>query len=254
MRNLPAVGRQAGVERHRDRTPSQAGRVLGPDRPYWTQGRDVSENGSSTGRGDASENGAEALIRAAKAGSGSARDDLFGRYRNYLCLIARITLSRKLHAKLDASDLAQEALLKVHQGFDRFQGATEPELVAWLRQILSRTLIDVQRRYERNEGREVARERSLDAAVERSSNALGNLIPGHQTSPSRRAERRELSVVFADALAALEPDHREIVVLRNLEDQEWDEIARRMNRSKDAARMLWARALARLRPLIEERL
>lgn len=216
--------------------------------------RDVNEEPSLPVRRGATEPLAEALIRAAREGSKGARDDLFGRYRNYLCLIARITLDRRLHAKLDASDLVQEALLKVHQGFDRFQGGTEAELVAWLRRILSRTLIDVQRRYERNEARDVGRERSLDAAVERSSQALRNLIPGTGTTPSADAERRELSVVFADALAELELDHREIIVLRNLEDLDWDEIARRMDRSKDAARMLWTRALACLRPLIEARL
>jgi RNA polymerase sigma-70 factor (ECF subfamily) len=62
-----------------------------------------------------------------------------------------------------------------------------------------------------------------------------------------------MSVILADALAELSDDYREVIVLHNLEELDWPEVARRMNRTPSAARMLWARALKQLRPLLEER-
>jgi RNA polymerase sigma-70 factor (ECF subfamily) len=63
-----------------------------------------------------------------------------------------------------------------------------------------------------------------------------------------------MSVVLADALADLAPDHREVIMLRSLQELEWDEVAQRMERSEGAARLLWTRALTSLRPRIEARL
>src|SRR5262249_38946462 len=148
----------------------------------------------------------------------------------------------------------QETLLKAHQYFDQFRGRTEAELTTWLRQILARNLTDLVRRYQVAESRQVQRERSLEQMLDESSQALANLVAGEANSPSEHAQRRELSVVLADALADLRPDYREVLVLRSLEELDWDQVARKMDRSTGAARLLWARALTRLRPLIEARL
>jgi DNA-directed RNA polymerase specialized sigma24 family protein len=47
-----------------------------------------------------------------------------------------------------------------------------------------------------------------------------------------------MSVVLADALAESIPDHREVIVLRNIEERDWDEVALRMARSPGAVRIL----------------
>ena len=80
------------------------------------------------------------------------------------------------------------------------------------------------------------------------------MVAGNGHSPSQSAHRRELSVVLADALAELAADYREALVLRSLEGREWADVARVLGRSPDAARLLWARSLKKLRPLIEARL
>jgi RNA polymerase sigma-70 factor (ECF subfamily) len=60
------------------------------------------------------------------------------RYRAYLHFLARIHLDPRLTGKVDASDMVQQTFLQAHQGLDRFQGHSEAELTAWLRQILTR--------------------------------------------------------------------------------------------------------------------
>jgi len=176
------------------------------------------------------------------------------RYRNYLMLMAGTGINASLQGKADASDVVQDTLLKAYERFGQFQGQTEAELMAWLRQILARNLADLVRRYRISEGRNVGRERSLEAALDASSAALGSLVAGENSTPSQSAQRRELGVVLADALASLTVDYREVVVVRRIEERGWDEIAQRMGRSPGAVRMLWTRALQQLKPLIEDRL
>jgi RNA polymerase sigma-70 factor (ECF subfamily) len=194
------------------------------------------------------------LIQHAREAEPGALDRLLESYRNYLRLLARTGIDHSLRGKADPSDLVQETLLKAHQNFGQFRGETEAELAAWLRQVLARNLTDLVRRYRRSASRRVSREQSLDELLGKSFHALGSLISSNGSSPSAGAQRRELSVVLADALAQLGPDHREVIVLRSLEELEWDEVARRMGRSEGAVRILWARALKQLRPLIEARL
>lgn len=193
------------------------------------------------------------LILRAREGDSEARERLLETYRNYLRLMARAILTRRLQGKADPSDVVQETLVRAHERFDQFQGASEGELLAWLRRILARHVADLARRFAENGARDVARERPLEDALDRSSRAVAKLLADPATGPSARAQRREMAVVVADALAELEPDHREVILLRNLEDLDWTEIAERMDRSVGAVRMLWARALPRLKPLLEER-
>jgi RNA polymerase sigma-70 factor (ECF subfamily) len=198
--------------------------------------------------------GVTTLIRQARQNRPGAREQLLEHYRRYLKLLARTGIDASLQGKADPSDLVQETFLKAVHHFDHFRGEREGELTAWLRQILARSLADLVRRYRTGAARRIGRERSLEQMLDASSRALGRLLAGPDSSPSARAQRRELAVVLADALAELSEDQREVIVLRSLQQREWDEVAAHMQRSAGAVRILWARALKRLRPLLEERL
>jgi RNA polymerase sigma-70 factor (ECF subfamily) len=194
------------------------------------------------------------LIRKAHKHEPGALDRLLESYRQYLKLLARTGIDASLQGKADPSDLVQETYLKAHQHFDQFHGQSEAELTAWLRRILARNLADLTRRYHLAESRRTDREHSLEQLLDTSSQALDNLLADAAGSPSDSAQRRELSVVLANALAELNDEQREVIVLRSLEERDWPEIARRMGRTAAAVRMLWVRALKRLRPLIEKQL
>jgi RNA polymerase sigma-70 factor, ECF subfamily len=194
----------------------------------------------------------EPLLHAAQSGDGVALGGLLELYRNYLLLLARFQIGRRLQGKVEPADLVQETFLEAHRHFARFRGRTEGEFVSWLRQILAGTFANLLRRYLGTRQRDARLECDLAAELERSSRVLDAALVAKGSSPSQRAVRREQAVLLADALERLPPECREVIVLRHLEGLPFAEVARRMGRSLDVAKKLWPRALARLRDLMGE--
>jgi len=197
---------------------------------------------------DPSEAGIARCIRLAREGQRESLDELLQTHRNYLRVLADSCLHREMRGKADASDVVQETLPKVHQNFRHFRGTTELEWMAWLRKILVNHMTDFQKGF-RRERRNVHREQPLESLMERSSAMLRSLGP----SPSQEAQRREAAALVADAIAELDPEDRDVVILRNLHELDWKTVGERTGRSPDAARMLWARAMQRLGGLLEGR-
>ena len=192
----------------------------------------------------------EQLLLLARAGHGPARGQLLELYRNYLTLLARLQIGRRLQGKVDSADLVQESFLEASEHFDQFRGTSEAELAAWLRQILVSRLAKLVRHYCTAQRRDVRLERQLADEVEQSSRCLGLVAPG--STPSQRAVRREQSVLLADALGRLPEDYREVLVMHHLQGVPLAEVARQMGRSLDSIKKLWLRGLARLRRVLEE--
>jgi len=191
------------------------------------------------------------LLDLARAGDGSALGVLLERYRNYLSLLARVQIGRKMQGKLDVADLVQETFLDVHRGIGQFRGGSEAQFLAWLRQILVGILANQVRRYFGTKRRDIRLERQLQDDLERSSSALGAELIAAQSSPSAQASRREQAVLLADAIGELPEDYREVIILRQLEGMSFPQVAETMGRTEDSVKNLWARALARLRRSLE---
>lgn len=188
-------------------------------------------------------------IRAARAGDASARQRLFEAGRSYLAVAAVYHLQRRLRAKVDASDIVQEALLDAHGGFDRFAGTTAGEWLSWLRRIAERNALDAAKRYRGTAKRDAGREVPLDG----DDAGAGRIDPVSPVStPSQRVLRGEREILLAEAIGGLPPDQREVILLRNIERLPFEEVAERMGRSAGACRMLWMRGLAGLRERLGE--
>ena len=192
----------------------------------------------------------EELLRRARAGDAPALGQLLENYRRYLALLARLQIDRWLQSKVDAADLVQETFLEAHRDFPQFQGATEAEWVNWLRQLLARNLADVVRRYRGSQRRDVRLERQLAAELDQSSRVLDGALVAKQSSPSQHAARQEQAVLLAEMLDRLPEAYREVLILHQLQDLSFPEVARQMGRSVDSVKNLWLRALARLGRLL----
>jgi RNA polymerase sigma-70 factor (ECF subfamily) len=193
------------------------------------------------------------LIARCRRGDPAAQEELFERYRHYLRLLAQAQLGRYLRAKCDPSDLVQQTLLEAYRDFGRFTGQREPELVAWLRQILAHNLFNEARHFtaqQRNAAREVSLEQ-LRAGLDQSSAVLGRCLAADTPGPSQAAADRETAVLLADTLARLPEDYQTVLLLRVFEGLPAEEVARRMNRTAGAVRMLQLRALTALRAAMD---
>ena len=193
----------------------------------------------------------ERLLLEARS-SGDVLGSLLELYRNYLSLLARIEIGRRLQGKLDASDLVQETFLEAHRNFARFQGTGEPQFVRWLRQILAAKVANLVRHYFGTQGRDVRLEQELAVDLDNSSRLLGQELADSLTSPSQQAVQREQAVLLADALGRLPEHYREVIILRHLEGLTFPEVALRMGRTQDSVEHLWVRALAHLRQVFGE--
>ena len=107
-----------------------------------------------------------------------------------------------------------------YRDFAQFRGSSEPELLAWLRQILIHCLHHAYETHVKAGRRDLRREVSLDdvdRSLDRSAVRLGQVLAAPGESPSSPAHQQERAVEIADKLAQLRPDYREVIVLRNLE-------------------------------------
>jgi RNA polymerase sigma-70 factor, ECF subfamily len=192
------------------------------------------------------------LLYVARKGDPEALGRLLSMYCDYLRLLARVEIRRRLQSKLDASDLVQETLLEAQKSFGEFRGASEAEFVSWLRQVMALVVCGQIRRYFGTRKRDVHLERELRDSLDRSSLALARGLIDPRSSPSQQAARREQAVLLAETLAKLPEGYREVLILRHLEGQSFPEISRRMGRSLDSVEKLWVRGLAKLRKVLGE--
>ena len=198
---------------------------------------------------DLSDADPERLLHLAQTGDGAALGLLLERYRNYLALLARLQIGRRLQRKVDASDLVQEAFLKAHRDFAMFRGASEKEWLAWLRQILAHNLANAARDLGRAR-RDVGRERSLQAAVEQSSARLEAWLAAEQTSPSEQAQHHEQLLRLAAALEGLPEAQREAITLHHLQSWTLEQVGAQLGRSPAAVAGLIKRGLQQLRSVM----
>ena len=191
----------------------------------------------------------ERLLTLARGEDREALGRLLEDYRNYLTLLAKLQIDRRVQGKVDAADLVQETFVEAHRRFDAFRGHSEGELMSWLRKILLSKFMMLLRRFYGTGRRDLRLEQQLDAELEQSSQMVRALAQSH-SSPSQKAARREEALLLADAVSRLEADYREVIILHDLEQLSLTEVAQRMGRSINSAQRLWIRALAALRRLL----
>jgi RNA polymerase sigma-70 factor (ECF subfamily) len=187
---------------------------------------------------------ASQYLAAARAGSREALGQALEICRGYLLRVANEGLDADLRAKAGASDLVQETFLEAQRDFAQFHGKSVEELRAWLRRLLLNNVANFTRQYRQRAKREIGREVALDAGG--SSHERGAGLAADMLSPSGQAVAQEQAEALARAVEKLPADYRQVLRLRHEEQLTFEEIGQRMQRTANAARMLWLRAVERL--------
>jgi len=137
----------------------------------------------------------------------------------------------------DAEDVVQEAFLKAHRSFSRFD--SRASFKTWIHQIATNCAIDLLRRRSRRLGWG-----GSDGAVEAES------LPSHSPGPEASTENRQLGERVARALDALSPAERTAFVLRHCEGHSTEDVARALGIHANAAKQTVFRAVHKLRRIL----
>jgi RNA polymerase sigma-70 factor (ECF subfamily) len=178
------------------------------------------------------------LLEQARAGSPEALNDLYARVASRLLAIIRLRLGSSLRERLESRDILHSVLLRSFQRIGQFQGQDGATLMGWLARMAENEIRD-QADFHRRQ----RRDHRADVALGEEGSPP---VPAHARSIVTQLIADERAARLERAIAALSPEHQEVILLRKLEELSWNEVAARMGRTEDACRMLLARAMVAL--------
>jgi RNA polymerase sigma-70 factor (ECF subfamily) len=194
-------------------------------------------------------NADQALMRRLCAGEPRALGELFGAHRERLRRMVHLRLDRRLQARVDPSDVIQDAFLDASRRLAEYGADPAMPPFLWLRFLTAQRLVTLHRVHLGVKGRDAAREVSLHSGPLPSadSRSLAAQLLGRLTSPSWAAMRAEIQIKIQDALNAMDSIDREILALRHFEELSNSETAAVLGLHKAAASNRYVRALRRLK-------
>jgi RNA polymerase sigma-70 factor (ECF subfamily) len=196
----------------------------------------------------------EALLERGAAGDRSALAELFERHRGRLEQTVRLRLDRRLQGRLDPADVLQEAYLDLARRFPEYIARPTLPFYLWLRLLTGQKLVDLHRQHlgakMRDAGLEVSVHRG--ALPGASTASLAEHLLGRLTPPSRAAIRAETRRRVQEALNAMNPMDREVLVLRHFEMLSNEETAQVLGIKPSAASNRHLRALRRFKEILAE--
>src|SRR4030081_758954 len=158
------------------------------------------------------------LVKRCQKGEAVAFDELVTKYRSKVFSM----IYGMVQNEQDAWDLAQDGFLKAWRSIHRFKG--QSSFYTWLYRIMTNVTIDSLRR------KGIHGESEFDDRI-----APANVEPGSRTTPSsvplphKKLEQIEIRQRIDDAISKLSPEHRAVIVMKEIEDLQYSEIAEILN-------------------------
>ena len=182
-----------------------------------------------------------ALFRRAAAGDVGAFESIALRYEKYVYNLAR----RVLYNPEDAKDAAQEIMIKIFKNLRKCRDANS--LTAWIGKISVNTCLDELRRRKTNATY------SLDLELETEDGAIEAEIPSGESTPEEILARKETAGDIRAALDTLAPEHKALVVLRDIYGYSYTEMADFTGVDLGTVKSRLNRARLRLRKILDQR-
>jgi RNA polymerase sigma-70 factor (ECF subfamily) len=206
----------------------------------------------STILGDCPESASQHWTEHVRQGGQAALAEAFMGHRDRLRRMVQLRMDRRVAARVDASDVLQDAYLDASRQLDHYVAAPPMPLFLWLRFLTRQRLMAIHRQHlgaqRRDARQEVALQRPALPGVD--SCALSCGLLADVTSPSMAAFRGELQLGLQQMVDSLEPLDREILALRHYEELTNQEAACELGITTAAASKRYIRALERLRAVL----
>jgi RNA polymerase sigma-70 factor, ECF subfamily len=193
------------------------------------------------------------LLKRAAGGDRQAAAELFQRYRDRLRRMVRLRLDRRLQGRVDPSDVLQEAFVDVAKRVGEYAEKHSVPFFLWVRFLTGQRLLAIHRQHLGTQMRDAGQEVSLyhGALPQVTSMSLAEQLLGRLTTASRAAMRAELKLRVQEALNGMDPQDREVLVLRHFEELSNAEAARVLGIKPTAAVNRYVRALKRLKDVFQ---
>jgi RNA polymerase sigma-70 factor (ECF subfamily) len=193
------------------------------------------------------------LLDAARGGDEAALAVLVERHRDRLERMVRLRMDRRLQGRVDPADVVQDAYLAVRGKFPQYNADARLPFFLWLRLEVGQKLVDVHRFHlgaqMRDAGQEVSLHRGPLPPV--TSLSLAEQLLGKLTPASQAAMRAELKIHVQEALNSMDPQDREVLILRHFEELSNAEAAQVLGIKASAAVNRYVRALKRLKDVFQ---
>ncbi len=168
--------------------------------------------------------------------------------RAFEALVARykrsvyLTAFRMMGSREEAEDQAQEVFLKIYRGVTRLEEAST--LPAWVKRVTVNTCLDALAKQKR-------RPATTSFAPEEEESEARDFADPRAATPAAAAEGSELRRCLERALSDLEPGGRQVILLRDVEDLPYEEIAAALKIGLSAVKMRVHRARLAVQKLLE---
>jgi RNA polymerase sigma-70 factor (ECF subfamily) len=189
------------------------------------------------------------LLERVARGDRRALEQLLEHYRPGLQVFVEARLDLPMRARMDPSDVVQDAQLEVVRRMDDFLERRPMPFHLWVRKMAYQRLLNLRRDHRKRARRSVDREVPLP---ERSSLLLARPLLAGGPSPSQQLAAREFADRVAQAVTQLAEADREILLMRHAEELPYEEIAYLLEIEPAAARKRYGRALIRLQKVLSD--
>ena len=183
----------------------------------------------------------DTLFTRLAAGHPAALDELCRRYGPHVSEIARARLFRRLRARVETADVAQDAMVEIVSGARAQRFSDEASFLRWAREVVQNRVLQLAKRWGAAR-RRIDREEPFPEG--RSSPDLS------AERPSQLFERKQRADRLTEAIARLPEGDREVLVARLLLEMPWSAVAASLGTSEEAAQMRFTRARRKLRALL----
>jgi len=192
------------------------------------------------------------LLDQAKKGDAEAVDQLLARHREPIRRLIDLRLDPAIVQRVDASDVVQDVLLEASKRLREYLKNPAMPFHLWLRHIAKDHIIDAHRRHHQAQKRGVNREQPLARPgwMDKSSLELAGQLIDQERTPASAAIQEELQRKLHVALAGLDEDDRDVLLMRHFEQLSNQDVASALGLTEAAASMRYLRAIRRLRDVL----
>jgi RNA polymerase sigma-70 factor (ECF subfamily) len=191
-------------------------------------------------------------IESLRQGKTRALAVLLDQHRERLKRMVDLRMDPRIRARVDASDVLQEAFLDVAHDLETYLADPKLPPLLWLRLHIGRRLTSLHRQHLNAQMRDAGIEVSLyrEALPEANSAALASMLLGRLTSPTQAVLRAERLLRVQEALNRLDPIDREVLALRHFEQLTRAETAQALGITPETGARRYFRALQRLKDVL----